>query len=107
MSHKTATFIEDCLEGEAALEDIHEWIKVWHQSGGHRPIHEYLGMKEAEYALWVERPQVLHFIVSSHREGISLKEALKIAAAKPSAAREGSSSAARQILSWLQETGRL
>ena len=50
------SFIDACAAGLASIDDAEDYIGFWHD-GGHRSgleLHEFLGMSEREYALWLE-----------------------------------------------------
>ena len=47
-----SNFIEKCLNGEALLDDIDDFVDEWHESKGNIPLYEFLGMKKSEYSLW-------------------------------------------------------
>jgi hypothetical protein len=108
MSNIQATFIDLCLNGEALPTDIEEFIGRWHEGEGEsKELHEYLGMNWDEYALWVEKPAALSYIIYKYDKAISLFEALERSSEYAVAARSESPAEAREILRWLKETGRI
>jgi len=60
-------FIQKCLSGEATLDQIDDYIDEWHDSQSNETLASFLGMTEAEYALWVKNPGALQSIVNSHK----------------------------------------
>jgi hypothetical protein len=103
------TFVEACLAGSATLDEIDHYVEAWHESADPREMHEYLGLTWEEYALWVERPASLRYVLFSRRFEIPLERALaEYPAEQPAvAARARSESEARELLGWLRKTGRL
>jgi hypothetical protein len=78
MSKKNKTFIELCLEGAADLSDIDDYIEEWHMSNDDTSIYEYIGMKKAEYVMWVKNPQSLRFILFSRKFQTPYEEARRL-----------------------------
>jgi hypothetical protein len=105
------TFVDRCLRGEATLEDIEDFVETWHKGDDPRELHDYLGLTWDEYALSVERPNALRFVIFSRRHGLPLEEVLErydsVEAAEPVAARAKSKAEAREVLAWLKKTGRV
>ena len=70
-------FILKCIEGDALLTDIDDFIDEWHeiepQTG---TLHDFLGMTWEEYSLWVADPDVLPHVVTAHKEDVPLGELL-------------------------------
>lgn len=104
------TFVEQCLEGRATLEDIDDFVDRWHESdeGEERELHEYLGLTWDEYALWVERPASLRYVLFSKRFGVPLEQALAEYPVdrEPAVARARSKAEVQDVLAWLKKTGR-
>lgn len=67
MSKSEATFVEKCLSGEACADQIDDYIDRWHEGTGSGELHKFLGFTEAEYALWVERPEALSQILDARK----------------------------------------
>ena len=64
MSEQPSTFVDRCLAGEALLEEIDDYVDRWHASGGSgQSLAAYLGFTPDEYALWVEQPQALNYVI--------------------------------------------
>ena len=46
------TVMEKCVDGEASVEEVDEYVEYWHTHEIDMPLHEYLGLSPSEYALW-------------------------------------------------------
>lgn len=62
-------FIENCLTGDAQLDEIDDYIDRWHEGQSVLPLHTYLGMSQAEYAAWIESPDRLSEIIAVRKAG--------------------------------------
>ena len=62
-------FITDCINADALLEEIEEYIEEWHISETDKPIYDFLGMTQEEYFLWVENDDMLKYIIQAHIQG--------------------------------------
>lgn len=70
-------FIDLCLSGDAFLDEIDDYIDQWHEGEGEDlELHEFLGMSEEEYNLWLKCPKQLATIVSARERSISIEEAM-------------------------------
>lgn len=58
------TFMEKCVDGEASVEEVDEYVEYWHTHEIDMPLHEYLGLSPSEYALWGERRQWIFRTIS-------------------------------------------
>jgi len=98
-------FITACVKGRAHLQKIDDYIDAWHEgkAGASQELHEFLGMAAAEYAMWIERPEILPFIVDAHRFGKSVQEVILDAERQPA----DSPHDATQLHDWLIATHRL
>ena len=47
-------FINACINGDALLEEIDDYIDEWKKGNYKEPIYDFLGMTESEYNLWKE-----------------------------------------------------
>lgn len=70
MSERGDTFIDKCLRGEAAIDQIDDFVDDWHASAGDTSLEAFLGMSEREYVRWMRDPGALASIVESHRESV-------------------------------------
>ena len=110
MSPSNTTFLHACLAGDALLTDIDSWVEHWHEAGAERDgrsLAEYLGLNDAEYAVWVEQPSALAFIVMARRHRVSLASLLRDGSKELQAARAASPGEAASLTAWLRQTGRM
>ena len=68
-------FIELCAGGLVPLAAIDDYVDVWHDGTDPRALHAFLGMTTSEYAMWVEHPEVLQFIVWVRQRNLALAPA--------------------------------
>lgn len=63
------TFIDDCIKGDACINDIDDYIEKWHlgEDCQNIELHEYLGMGWEEYAEWVAKPSSLIDVLQSKK----------------------------------------
>ena len=103
------TFIDRCLAGSARPEDIDDWVDRWHERpGDDASLASFLGMSDEEYAVWVEKPDSLPFILHAHRFRLPLKKVVTAAENEPiRAAARASPTARAALVAWLKRTGRL
>lgn len=106
------SFVDACLAGDALDSDIDQWVVKWHDATMPSPLaqvelSEFLGMTEREYALWVEQPSALRFIVAAHLRHRDVDELLTSPNEYALAARAEAPEAAREVLRWLVATGRV
>lgn len=100
------------LEGKALPEDADDFIDMWHDSApdsaaSQLQLHDFLGMSWDEYALWIERPISLRWIVSARDRHEPLDLVISQASQLALAARAEDAKAAREVYEWLKETGRV
>jgi hypothetical protein len=108
MSSKTRTFVDACLNGEAFLADVDDWVDNWHEADGDgRTLDEFLGFTPDEGKLWVEKPAALGAIVAARRSHVPVEKVLLSQAAYDLAARSVSPEDANDVLKWLIDRGRI
>jgi hypothetical protein len=107
MIRKPSNFVEYCLAGEALLEDIYRFIDEWHEADTDDELPTYLGMSDDEYALWLEKPEALPFILFAHQSHTPLREAIQAADHVRMAARAPGRANAKAVLEWLRQTNRI
>jgi hypothetical protein len=111
MSDTSPTFVDLCLSGQATVDDIDDSVSRWHDASDSRPLHTFLGLSEDEYAIWVERPEALKFILFARRTSLSLEQALELA--KSNGNGDGTSATgssveeAGETLQWFKKRARL
>ena len=64
-----SSFIEKCINGDASLDEIDDYIDEWHDSDSTNDLelHEFLGMSWEEYSLWAIKPSLLEEIVNERK----------------------------------------
>lgn len=67
-------FIDDVITGEALIEEIDNYIDMWHDGDSELEIYEFLGMTQREYRLWVEDNSILKEIVKCHVNGKDIED---------------------------------
>jgi len=106
------TFVGACLAGLALEDDIDTWVDEWHDAPEGSPLarielKDHLGMTAGEYALWVEQPSALRFVIAAHMRHRPVDELLTSQDDYALAARAASPESARTVLRWLVQTGRV
>ena len=99
-------FIELCVRGKVLMEEIDDFVDEWHEGNFNQDLHEFLGMDEDEYTLWMRDASVLPFIVTAHAKKRSLGEVLEEYSGLPIAARSNQGNV-EKMLDWLQQQGKL
>lgn len=107
-----ATFVNQVLRGRAFYSDIDDWVDIWHDADDESPVakmalHEFLGMSTGEYALWIERPEALRFIIAARKTETSTDTVEMLNQVAAAAARAKDDGEAANVIHWLQQTGRL
>lgn len=100
-----SNYIQKCLNGEALLDDVDDFVDEWHNTQGEVPIYQYLGMTRSEYSTWVVDPDVLAFIIIARQQQKSLDEVLDEFNPQSLAARSDSPQKAEQLIHWLKKEG--
>lgn len=99
-----SNFIIACLEGDAFLEDIDDYIDQWHDGDSTESIYDFLGMTKIEYTLWVTNQEVLPSIIRARKlEEEPLDYVQKEVSAL--AARAETSEKAKHLEQWLKHQG--
>lgn len=99
---KISNFVNDCINGDALLSEIDDYIDLWHESDNKLPIHTFLGMSEKEYGLYVLDEEYLGLIIAAHKENIDVAM-LYDGNVHRLAARSDDSSKSRAIENWLKK----
>lgn len=100
-----SSFIELCLEGKALVNDIDDFIDLWHESDSDLPLHQFLGMTRSDYSLWVADPAVLPHIINAHKQGRDVSDILEEISPLPLAARSHSLHKTEKLIQWLKSEG--
>jgi hypothetical protein len=64
----SANFIQRCVSGYAAPDEIDDYIELWHDSDSLLELHEYLGLTWEEYRMWASNKSILARIIASRSE---------------------------------------
>ncbi|WMX57434.1 hypothetical protein [Peribacillus sp. R9-11] len=99
------TFMDACVQGEALLEDIDEYIEEWHESETEEEIYDFLGMTLEEYGIWVENDFMLKTIFYSREIGKPIIEVIKESDVQKLVARAETPEEAAQVKVWLKKKG--
>lgn len=81
------SFIELCLRGARTPDEIDDFVDKWHEQSLGIPLHEFLGMTEAEYSFWAADSRVLPCILEGRRSGRDVVELIDEFRALPTTAR--------------------
>jgi hypothetical protein len=107
MSDTRKSFVDLCLEGKVLPDQIDDFVDAWHSAAGDEPLHEYLGMDESEYSLWLRDPDTLSYIVKARCEGLPLAQIVNENCKRlRTAARPDDALKAGRLERWLEEEGR-
>ena len=70
------SFIEKCINGDASLDEIDNYIDEWHDSDSDikLELHEFLRMSWEEYSLWAVKPSLLAEILNHRKQDVSSKK---------------------------------
>jgi hypothetical protein len=107
MSSRRA-FIDLCLEGKVPLDDIDEFVDRWHETPEGRELHDYLGMTQEEYSLWLRVPDALPYIIKARREAKPLTDVVANGCQDlRSAVQTSENSKVARLQEWLKAKGDL
>jgi len=93
-------FIDRCINGDALMSEIDDYIDQWHESDSDLPLYDYLGMSKKEYALYLEDHAHLASIITAHKTKENIITIMKQTLAV--AARSNDASKAKSIQRWLE-----
>lgn len=86
-SRSRRAFVDAVLAGEAAWNELDDWVAEWHSSDSEQDLHEWLGLTFEEYAVLGESDRNLAAILFARRHSLSLEAALDWYREEPIAAR--------------------
>jgi hypothetical protein len=68
---KIPTFLDRFMDGQATANDADDCVTAWHESGEEekRPLAQYLGMTDEEYAVWTMDDRTLSDLAAARRPG--------------------------------------
>jgi hypothetical protein len=64
------------LNGDVLAEEIDDFVDAWHEGEGAGELHEFLGMTNEEYSLWIANPDFLEIILAARYKHQSLSKAV-------------------------------
>jgi len=96
-----SNFILMCIEGEAMIDEIDDFVDKWHDSEDDGELYDYLGLTKGEYALWVKSPDMLPFIVTGRMRDKNPLDVMEEVASSM-AARASTAKKARTLEKWLE-----
>ncbi len=68
-------FIQKCLDGEATLFELDDYIDYWHDNETGVSLQEFLGLTDAEYDAWIKNSDsIFRDFLRCRRDGYSLNE---------------------------------
>jgi hypothetical protein len=98
-----SNFITDCLNGDALMSDINDYIDQWHESDIDLQLHDFLGMSKKEYVLFVQDENYLGSIITAHKSNKSVVSIVKDQMAM--AARSDDAAKTKRLQKWLENEG--
>lgn len=67
-------FIDDCLNADATLFQLDDYIEYWHTHDTNNTLQEFLGMTDYEYEQWgISSDVILRDILRCRRENLDYK----------------------------------
>mgnify|MGYP006920808995 CR=1 FL=1 len=73
------SYIQRCLNGEATLFELDDYIDFWHDNETGVSLREFLGLTEYEYKIWGNSSDaIFRDILRCRREGIEFSEYQKM-----------------------------
>lgn len=102
------TFVDLCIGGNVLLEGIDDFVDRWHEAPEGIELHDYLGMTEEEYSLWLRVPDLLPLIIKARRDGRALTGAVADACQEMRLAeRSADQSKIARLQKWLKLKSRI
>jgi len=99
-----SNFIQHCINGDALLEDVDDFVDAWHESDSELGLAEYLGMTKEEYHIWLNEPDILAIIVKARRDNKD-SASLMNEEVYSMAARSGDVVQSEKLKTWLIKEG--
>jgi len=68
-------FMEKCLNGEALVDDIDDYVEAWHNGADPgMSLREFLGLTKEEHADWVHDSDAIRTAILARKNGIPFAE---------------------------------
>lgn len=64
------TFVEQVLAGNAAVDDVDDYVERWHAGEGEGSLADFLGLSSAEYDAWVNDAGALRRLLERRQGGL-------------------------------------
>ncbi len=101
-SMSVKSFIDKCIDGEALVPDIDDYVEDWHSRDCGMSLESFLGMEPLEYNAWMLDDTVLPFIIKAHKDGAEFSVE-SVSEVEQVAARNGNQQDVAKILRWRRE----
>lgn len=98
------SFIDELIAGNALLEDIDDFVDKWHEQDTGMRLHEYLGLTEEEYQVWLLNPDIIPIVLKARIEDRNSLEMIGTEV-YAMAARSTNPSTFSHLQKWLTEKG--
>lgn len=73
ISMLTKSFIDKCIEGDALIFEIDDYVEDWHTGKYNTSLSKFLGMTKIEYNAWMLDDSIIPYIVNAHKNNISFE----------------------------------
>lgn len=74
MDSTNHTFMDSYLAGDASLNDIDDWVEIWHNNPQGKTLDEFLGFNEVEASYWAVNPLGVPDILNARKLDIPVSE---------------------------------
>jgi hypothetical protein len=100
-------FVDLSLQGEVLPDEIDDYVDIWYENESELKLSEFLGFTDEEYALWVEKPNYLKFILNARRNNQPISNYYDRSKMLQLAARDVNVEDIEELIAWLKRTGRI
>ncbi|MFM2045194.1 MAG: hypothetical protein RLY86_3770 [Pseudomonadota bacterium] len=98
-------FIDGCVSGDYLVDEVDDFVSMWHAAKPTESLPDFLGMSRDEYDLWVADDDILPLIVAARTEHVPIEQLLEEISNYAIAARSAGNVDVRGVLSWLESKG--
>lgn len=98
-----SNFITNCINGDALMSEVNDYIDKWHDSITDAALHDYLGMTKKEYMLFVDDENYLGLIIAAHKSHLNIESLVRKEMLM--AARSEDVAKSRNLQKWLESEG--
>jgi hypothetical protein len=104
MSRQGASFLELAIAGEVLLDEVDDFIDMWHDTPGGQELRDFLGMSREEYELYLNSADWLSWIVAARKSGMPIKSYMEEANRNTAMAARGmDATTAAKLVAWLEQ----